>query len=142
MTTGTATAAASGTPSAQSLSRFNRQAAQQGSQAAVNLALLEAETTQAGAGGTPQAQAQDGHPSVQRLAGDQWQGMTGQVNNAQAAQGAESPGSVWVTVPADRVTVAPTGAHTVAPVYATPKGYRAKPGESAGSIPPPMAVKR
>ena len=55
MTTGTATAAASGTPSAQSLSRFNRQAAQQGSQAAVNLALLEAETTQAGAGGTPQA---------------------------------------------------------------------------------------
>ena len=139
-TTSTTPVATSSAPSAQSLSRFNAQAAQQGNQAATNLALLEAETTQAGAGGgTP---SQDANPSVQRLSSNQWQGMTSQVNNAQRAQGSPTGGDVWVTVPVDKVSVTPSGAQGIAPVYATAQGYRSKPGESVGSIPPPMAAGR
>lgn len=78
--------------------------------------------------------AQDRHPSAQRLAGGQWAGFTGQVNHAQAAQ---DSAPVWVTVPVDKVETR-AGSTGVAPVYATPTGYRPRPGESAGSVPPGM----
>jgi cytoskeletal protein RodZ len=123
------------TPPTTALSRFNTSAAAEGNQAAVNLALLEAENT--GAAGTTlqltAAAMQAQSPSMQRLTSPQWAGMTGQMNNAQQAQGG---GPVWVTVPVDKVIQAPGGGTGIAPVYATPKGYQARPGESVGSIPP------
>jgi len=81
---------------------------------------------------------QDRHPSAQRLASGQWNGYSGQVNHAQAAQ---DSAPVWVTVPVDKVETRASGA-AVAPVYASPTGYRPRPGESAGSIPPPVAAGR
>lgn len=129
------TPAASAYPSAQEVSRLSRQASAQGNQAAVNLALLEAENTQAAAATPTPPQP---HPALGRLSTDAWSGWTGQLNNAQRAAG----GPAWVTVPADRVVVAPGGGQGIAPVYATTQGYRARPGESVGSIPPPVAAGR
>lgn len=86
--------------------------------------------------GTP---AQDLHPSMQRLSTDQWHGMTGQLNRAQAAQ---DQADVWVTVPVDKVVVQGNGTGHVAPVYAAPQGRQPRPGESAGSIPPTMKAAR
>lgn len=128
-----------GGTSAQALSRFNWQAAQQGNQAATNLALLEAENTQAAGSGGTAAAAQAAHPATQRLSTNQWAGMTGQVNHAQAAQDVSTAGQVWVTVPVDKVQTTPGGGQAAAPVYATSQGYKSKPGESTGSIPPPHA---
>jgi hypothetical protein len=88
---------------------------------------------------TPQTNptTQDQHPSAQRLAASQqWAGKTGQVNRAQAAQ---DQADIWVTVPVDKIETK-GGSTAAAPVYATPQGYRARPGESAGSIPPPHRV--
>jgi hypothetical protein len=85
---------------------------------------------------TPQTNptAQDAHPSAQRLAAPNWAGKTGTLNRAQAAQ---DRADVWVTVPVDKV-VSSAGSSAIAPVYATPTGYAARPGESTGSIPPAM----
>jgi hypothetical protein len=89
---------------------------------------------------TPQTNptAQDLHPSAQRLATSAWAGKTGLLNHAQAAQ---DSAPVWVTVPVDKV-VTRAGSSSVSPVYATPTGYKARPGESAGSIPPAMPAGR
>jgi hypothetical protein len=84
----------------------------------------------------PTAQAQ--HPSAQRLASSQWQGKTGTLNNAQAAQ---DSAPVWVTVPVDKVETK-GGSTTASALYATPSGYKPRPGESAGSIPPAMPAGR
>lgn len=81
---------------------------------------------------------QDAHPSAQRLAAPSWAGKTGTLNRAQAA---EDRAEVWVTVPVDKVTTR-AGSSAIAPVYATPTGYVARPGESAGSIPPAMPATR
>jgi hypothetical protein len=80
--------------------------------------------------------AQELHPSARRLDSGQWDGKTGQLNHAQAAQ----PGSeVWVTVPVDKITT--TGASSsVVPVYASTQGYVPRPGESRGSLPPGPAA--
>lgn len=79
---------------------------------------------------------QDQHPAAQRLATKQWGGKTGTLNQAQAA----APDSdVWVTVPVDKIITA-GGSSKVAPIYASAAGYRPRPGESTGSIPPPMAA--
>lgn len=128
--------AAAGTPPTTALSRFNTAASGEQISGVNGLALIAAENTAAaGATGTPgtAASQQAGASSVQRLAGSQWAGMTGQVNNAQRA----GDGAVWVTVPVDKVQVTPAGSRGIAPVYATAQGYRSKPGESVGSIPPP-----
>jgi hypothetical protein len=87
---------------------------------------------------TPQTNptAQDAHPSAQRLSAPNWNGKTGTLNRAQAAQ---DRADVWVTVPVDKV-VSSGGSSAIAPVYATPTGYAARPGESTGSIPPPTAA--
>lgn len=82
--------------------------------------------------------AQDMHPSAQRLASSAWAGKTGQVNNAQAAQ---DSAPVWVTVPVDKVTTS-AGKSQIAAVYASPTGYRSRPGDSAGSIPPVIPAGR
>lgn len=74
------------------------------------------------------------HPSASRLATSQWAGMTSQQNHAQRAQAASAV--PWVTVPVDRILVAPSGSASVTPVYAGTQGYAEAPGESAGSIPP------
>ena len=126
-------------PSAQDVSRVAQEGAAQSNQGAVNLALLEAENTQAAAGAPTSGGSQDTHPSVQRLSSPAWAGFTGQLNGAQAAA---EDADVWVTVPVDKVVTTPTGAAGIAPVYASTKGYRARPGESVGSIPPPTAVRR
>jgi len=75
---------------------------------------------------------QDAHPSAQRLASGQWAGKTSQLNHAQAAQ---DQADVWVTVPVDKVTTRGS-VSSANPVYATPRGYVPRPGESRGSIPP------
>ena len=124
------------TPAA--IDRLSRQAASQQESASTQLALTPYEygdqpiTPAVG----PTAQAQ--HPSAQRLNTAQWEGKTGQLNHAQAAAG---DSEVYVTVPVDKVVTA-GGSSKVAPVYATSKGYRPRPGESAGSIPPPHAAGR
>jgi hypothetical protein len=79
---------------------------------------------------------QEAHPSAQRLASPQWAGKTSTLNAAQAAQ---DNADVWVTVPVDRVITA-GGSSKTAPVYSSTKGYVARPGESAGSIPPTPAA--
>jgi len=124
------------TPAA--LDRLSGQAHQQSVASSQQLALTPYEYGTAPADINPPtgptAQAQ--HPSAQRLAAPAWNGKTGVLNNAQAAQ---DRADVWVTVPVDKV-VSSGGSSAVAPVYATPTGYVARPGESTGSIPPPMAA--
>jgi hypothetical protein len=115
--------------------------ASQGESAATQLALTPYEYGNQPI--TPQQTTPTHHqetaPSAQRLAGPVWNGKTGTLNNAQAAQ----PGSqVWVTVPVDKVTTTPQGASAATPVYASTKGYVPRPGESRGSIPPGMPVGR
>jgi hypothetical protein len=118
------------------LSRLQGQAASQGESASTQLALTPYEYGTAPQGINPtNPNAQDTHPSAQRLATSQWAGKTSDLNHAQASAGG---GEVWVTVPVDKVTTTQTSAK-VAPVYQTEQGYRAKPGESAGSIPPAAA---
>lgn len=126
------------TPAA--LDRLSRQASQQGISANTQLALTPYEFGLDPGGINPQTNptAQDQHPSAQRLASPQWQGKTGQLNHAQAAQ---DRADVWVTVPVDKVVTA-GGNASVAPVYATPTGYASRPGESAGSIPPTVPAGR
>lgn len=89
---------------------------------------------------TPQTNptAQEQHPSAQRLASSQMHGYTGQLNHAQAA---EDHAPVWVTVPVDKV-VTSGGSSSVSALYASPTGYKARPGESAGSIPPTVPAGR
>jgi hypothetical protein len=120
------------TPAA--LFRLNSEAQSQGESAATQLALTPYEYGTAPAGINPPTNptAQDLHPSMQRLASPQWAGKTSALNHAQAAEGGAP---VWVTVPVDKVETK-AGSSAAAPVYATPKGYVARPGESAGSIPP------
>jgi len=116
------------------IDRLSGQAAGQIRSADTQLALTPYEYGQAPQGINPPANptAQDQHPSAQRLASPAWQGKTGVLNRAQAAQ---DRANVWVTVPVDKV-VTRGGSSAVAPVYATPTGYVPRPGESAGSIPP------
>jgi hypothetical protein len=119
------------TPAA--VDRLSRQAASQTESDTVALALA----------GQPQTypsgpSAQDQHPAAQRLSSNQWAGKTSTLNNAQAAQG---DADVYVTVPVDKV-VTSGGSSKVAPVYASSKGYQARPGDSAGSIPPTVAAGR
>lgn len=112
--------------SQQGISRLERQAAGQIESSDTQLAITPYEYPP----GNPTAQ--DLHPSAQRLATPAWKGKTGTLNHAQAA---EDRANVWVTVPVDKV-VTQKGSSTVSPVYASPTGYQARPGESAGSIPP------
>jgi hypothetical protein len=118
------------------LDRLSGQAHQQSVASTQRLALTPYEYGRAPAGIDPQTNptAQDAHPSAQRLAAPSWAGKTGTLNNAQAAQ---DRAAVWVTVPVDKV-VSSGGSSAIAPVYATPTGYAARPGESTGSIPPAM----
>lgn len=122
------------TPAA--LDRLSGQATRQQASGATQLALTPYEYGDAPAGVNPPTNptAQDAHPSAQRLAAPNWAGKTGTLNNAQAAQ---DRANVWVTVPVDKV-VSSGGSSAIAPVYATPTGYAARPGESTGSIPPAM----
>lgn len=123
------------------LDRFNDAASQQGIQASQQLALTPYEYGTAPGSINPQQMnptAQDQHPSAQRLATNKWAGKTGLLNNAQAA---EDRADVYVTVPVDKVVTSGRSA-AVAPVYATPTGYVPRPGESVGSIPPPVAAGR
>ena len=123
---------ASSAVSQQGLRRLSGQAASQTESADVALAISPYEYQGTPAGGAPVPTPQDAHPSAQRLAAPAWQGKTGTLNHAQAAQ---DRANVWVTVPVDKVETK-GGSTTVSPVYATPTGYQARPGESAGSIPP------
>jgi hypothetical protein len=82
--------------------------------------------------------AQDQHPAARRLASPKWEGYTGTLNRAQAAQDSSN---VWVTVPVDKILVTGNKA-AVAPVYASARGYRSRPGESTGSIPPTIGAGR
>lgn len=122
------------TPAA--LNRLEDQAYQQSESSARQIALTPYEYG-LNPGGINPAQslnptAQDQHPSAQRLASGQWHGKTGMLNHAQAA---EDNAPVWVTVPVDKVqTRGPVS--TANEVYATPKGYVPRPGQSGGSIPP------
>lgn len=120
----------------QGLNRLAGQAAGQIQSADTQLALTPYEygTAPQDINPTPAPTAQAQHPSAQRLASPAWQGKTGTLNHAQAAQ---DRADVWVTVPVDKVETK-GGSTTVSPVYATPTGYQARPGESAGSIPPAM----
>jgi hypothetical protein len=90
----------------------------------------------------PQSQrnptAQDMHPSAQRMASGQWGGKTSQLNRAQAAQ---DQADIWVTVPVDKVMTRGQ-VSTANPVYAAPKGYVPRPGDSSGSIPPTIPTTR
>lgn len=112
-------------------------AAAEGQNAAQTLAGQEALAATEAAPAPQQDAGQAGHPAMQRLATNQWDGYTGQLNRAQAAQG---NADVWVTVPVDKVEVKPDGRGHAAPVFATTQGYRPRPGESAGSVPPTMKV--
>jgi hypothetical protein len=128
-----------GAVSQAALQRLMLESASQGESASAQLAMTPYEYGDAPQGINPQTNPtpQDQHPSAQRLAGGQWSGKTSQLNHAQAAQ----PGSeVWVTVPVDKVTTTPQGASHATPVYASTKGYVPRPGQSAGSIPPPVPV--
>lgn len=119
------------------LSRFEYQAADEQSDARRRLALAQPAAVQ---GTVPAGLGTGaGHPSAHRLNSSAWQGFTNDLNRAQAAQ---ADADVWVTVPVDKVTIAPGGGHAIAPVYASTKGYRPRPGESAGSVPPTVAVGR
>ena len=126
------------TPSA--LQRLMSRAAGQQVSAETQLALTPYEygdqpiTPQHG----PMMTAQHAHPSAQRLASGQWGGKTSTLNHAQAAQ---DRADVWVTVPVDRVETR-GGVTSSSPVYATPSGYASRPGESRGSIPPPVRAGR
>jgi hypothetical protein len=122
------------------LARLSGQAQQQSEAAARQLALTPYEWGMAPGGINPPTNptAQDRHPSAQRLRSSAWAGKTGQVNHAQAAQ---DSAPVWVTVPVDKVETR-AGSSSVSAVYATPTGYRSRPGESAGSIPPAMPAGR
>lgn len=126
------------TPSA--IARLESQAGQQGTADSQQLALTPYEygTTPQGINPPTNPTTQDQHPSAQRLASPQWQGKTGTLNHAQAAQ---DRSDVWVTVPVDKVVTGGGGA-AVAPVYATPTGYAARPGESTGSLPPNVPAGR
>jgi hypothetical protein len=122
----------------QALNRLEGQAAAQASSNARQLALTPYEYGLDPGGINPATAgptAQESHPSAQRMASGQWDGKTSQLNHAQAAQ----PGSqVWVTVPVDKVTTTAPGISSATPVYASTKGYVPRPGESRGSIPPPI----
>jgi hypothetical protein len=120
--------------SQQGINRLEGQAAGQVVSADTQLALTPYEYGTAPGGINPHGNptAQDQHPSAQRLATPAWQGKTGTLNRAQAAQ---DRAEVWVTVPVDKVETK-GGSSTVSPVWATPTGYQPRPGESAGSIPP------
>jgi hypothetical protein len=124
------------TPAA--INRLSQQAASQQETASTQLALTPYEYGAQPI--TPQTgpTAQDAHPSAQRLATNQWAGKTSTLNNAQAAAG---DSDVYVTVPVDKV-VTSRGSSKVAPVYATSKGYRSRPGDSRGSIPPTVPAGR
>jgi hypothetical protein len=126
------------TPAA--LARLNGDASAQQIAAQTQLALTPYEygTTPAGINPPTNPTAQDQHPSAQRLATPQWAGKTSTLNRAQAA---EENAPVWVTVPVDKV-ITSGGSSSVSALYATPNGYRARPGESAGSIPPAMPAGR
>lgn len=127
------------TPAA--IARLQSQATGQGESAAQQLALTPYEYGTAPQAINPQTNPtfQDQHPSAQRLAAPgRWAGKTGQLNNAQAS---EDRADVWVTVPVDKVETK-GGSSTVSPLYATPTGYQARPGESAGSIPPAVPAGR
>jgi len=120
--------------SQQGINRLEGQASSQLESADTQLALTPYEYGTAPGGINPPGNptAQDLHPSAQRLAAPVWKGKTGTLNHAQAA---EDRANIWVTVPVDKV-VTKGGSTTVSPVYASPTGYQARPGESAGSIPP------
>jgi len=124
------------------LDRLSGQAAQQVQQNSTQLALTPYEYGLDPGGINPQTSVpsgptpQDQHPSAQRLGSSQWSGKTSLLNHAQAA---EDQAPVWVTVPVDKVTTkgpiseSSASAHAV---YQTPSGYKSRPGNSAGSIPP------
>lgn len=120
----------------QGINRLEGQASSELEGADVELALTPYEygTTPGAINPVGNPTPQDQHPSARRLALPAWLGKTGTLNRAQAA---EDRAPVWVTVPVDKV-VTKGGSTTVSPVYATPTGYQARPGESAGSIPPTM----
>lgn len=122
------------------IARLEGQASRQEEADATQLALTPYEygTNPGGINPPGNPTAQDLHPSAQRLAQSKWHGYTGTLNHAQAAQGGAP---VWVTVPVDKVETK-AGSSTVAPVYATPKGYVSRPGDSSGSIPPAMPAGR
>ena len=124
----------SGAISQQGINRLSGQAASQIESADTQLALTPYEYGTAPSGINPPSNptSQDQHPSAKRLAAPAWKGKTGTLNHAQAAQ---DRAEVWVTVPVDKV-VTSGGSSSVSPVYASPTGYQARPGESAGSIPP------
>ena len=119
------------------LARLDSQAASQAQSTSAAIAMTPYEYNVNPGGATGQT-AQAAHPSAQRLATNQWQGKTDVVNHAQAAQ---DRADIWVTVPVDKVETK-GGSTTASPVYATPSGYQARPGESAGSIPPAMPAGR
>ena len=123
------------TPAA--INRLSQQAASQSESAQTALALTPYEYD-VNPGGITGQTAQAAHPSTQRLSGGQWNGKTSTLNHAQAAQG---DADVYVTVPVDKV-ITSGGSSKVAPVYSTAKGYRPRPGESAGSIPPTVPAGR
>jgi hypothetical protein len=118
------------------LNRLESQAASQGESASTALAMApyEYESTP----GTIKSTDQELHPSAMRLATPKWAGYTSTLNRAQASQ---DQADVWVTVPVDKV-VASQGSHAIAPVYATTQGYKSRPGESTGSIPPSVGAGR
>lgn len=122
------------------INRLEGQASSQTESADTQLALTPYEygTTPQGINPPTNPTAQDQHPSAQRLAAPAWKGKTGQLNNAQSAQ---DRADIWVTVPVDKVETK-GGSSTVSPVYASPTGYQARPGESAGSIPPTIPAGR
>jgi hypothetical protein len=122
------------TISPQGINRLESQASSQTVSADTQLALTPYEygTTPSGVNPPTNPTAQDASPQAKRLAAPSWKGKTGTLNHAQAA---EDRAPVWVTVPVDKVETK-GGSSTVSPVYATPTGYQARPGESAGSIPP------
>jgi hypothetical protein len=126
--------------SQQGINRLEGQASSQLMSADTQLALTPYEYGTAPQGIDPSTNptAQDQHPSAKRLAAPAWKGKTGTLNHAQAA---EDRADVWVTVPVDKVETK-GGSTTVSPVYATPTGYQARPGESAGSIPPTIPAGR
>jgi hypothetical protein len=122
------------------LSRLSGEAASQQQSASTQIALTPYEygTNPGGINPPTNPTAQDQHPSAQRLATNQWAGKTDVLNHAQAStDGAE----VWVTVPVDKVETK-GGSSSAVPVYATAQGYKSRPGESSGSIPPAMPVGR
>lgn len=134
----TTTAGAGPAVSPAALSRLQAEAAGESVSAATALALTPYEYGDMPINPQTNPTRQDQSPSAQRLSGQQWQGYTSRLNHAQAAQ---DNSQVWVTVPVDKVVT--SGQVTTAnPVYSSTKGYVARPGESAGSIPPAMPAGR